>query len=208
MLKQVSKSNLKALRKGKGRTKVIALAGTSYGVGVTHTAILLANCLRRHRLNVAIVEMNGSRHFESIEKAYEGMGFDPTSTEAFQIKGVTYYKAFRQNQLHELYQRPYDLVILDLGNDLHTFSEVFRMADYQVLVGRLTDWKEQEISEFAIRFSQVMGERTRWFIPFALAKEVKLFKKQYGYKAYPLDFSRDPFANNSVISQQLIQLFS
>jgi len=157
---------------------------------------------------VAIVEMNGSRHCESIEKAYEGMGFDPASTREFQIKGVTYYKGYGRKQLHELYQKPYDLVLLDLGEDLHTFSEIFRMADYQVVVGRLTDWKEQEVSDFAIRFNQVMGERTRWFMPFALPKEVKRFKKKYGYKAYLLDFSRDPFTNNSVISQQLIQLFS
>lgn len=201
-------NNLSALRKGKGRSHIVAVAGVAPGVGVTHSVIAMANALRRQRLKVAVVELSGHGHFEAIESAFEGKGFNGALTEDFAIKGVTYYKQARRHHLLEVCQMTYDVVILDIGTNVSMYTEDFRMADYQMVVGRLVDWKLEEIATFAIRHRQWLNERTKWLLPFATKKEVKDLISQ-GYKgSVGFDYLRDPFVRSVAIDQQIIQLFS
>lgn len=207
MSKTTLKRSLKDLHKGSGRTKVIAVAGVSTGVGVTHTALLLANFLRRYRLKVAFVEMNPSGHLARIEKAYEGMGFDTATTTNFVVKQVTYHKNRVQNQLPALYQQNYDVVIVDLGSDFHQHAETFQLADYPLMVGQLTDWKRPDIDGFIIRYNQWLSDRTRWVLPFASPRDVKEFSRRQDSLCLALPFTGDPFASNKTIHQQLAKLF-
>lgn len=202
------KNNLTNLRKGKGRSNIVAIVGVTPGVGVTHSVLMMANCLRRQRLKVAVVELSGHRHLEAVERAYEGKGFDPSSTEAFVIKGVTYFKQVQRHQLLAICQQYYDVVLLDIGTNLDPYVEDFRMADYQFMVGRLIDWKVEEIRAFVIRHSQWLSDRAKWLLPFASKHEVKQFVDEGNKSGVGLAFSSDPFVRSIEIDNQIIQLFS
>lgn len=196
------------LRKGKGRSKMVALAGVAPGVGVTHSVMAIANCLRRGGLKVAVVELSGNRHFEAVERSYEGQGFDASSTEDFVIKSVTYYKQVRRQRLLEVCQQNYDVVLMDMGTNISSYIEDFRMADYQIVVGRLIDWKVEEIYAFALRNSEWMNNRSKWLLPFASKGEVKeLINEGYG-GCVGFGFLKDPFVRSVEIDNQVIQLFS
>jgi len=202
------KNKLTNLRKGKGRSHVVAVVGVAPGVGVTHSVLLMANCLRRQRLKVAVVELSGNRHLEAVEGSYEGKGFDASSTEAFVIKGVTYFKSVQRHQLMEVCQQHFDVVLLDIGTNLSPYLEDFQMADYQFMVGRLIDWKVQEIYAFAIRHSQWLNDRSKWLLPFAGKHEVKEFVNEGYGSGLGLGFLSDPFVRSTEIDNQVIQLFS
>ncbi len=202
------RNRLTVLRKGKGRSKVVAVAGVASGVGVTHSVMAMANCLRRGRLKVAVVELSGNRHFEAIERSYEGKGFDASSTEDFVIKSVTYYKQVKRHRLLEICQENYDVVLMDIGTNVSPYIEDFRMADYQIVVGRLIDWKVQEIYAFAIRNSGWLNDRSKWLLPFASKGEVKeMINEGYGV-CVSFDFLKDPFVRSVETDNQVIQLFS
>lgn len=205
--KILQKNILKNWQKASGRSKVIAVAGVHTGVGVTHSVILIANYLRRQKLKVAVVEINGCRHLERIERAYEGMGFDGMTTETFKIKQVTYYKNIHKNQLIELYKLNYDVIILDMGQRLSDHAEDYQMADVPILIGQTVDWKREELTEFLIKWQQWIGERTRWLMPFATEGEVKEFRRNHDQKAFRLNFIHDPFVKSKVIDQQIEKLF-
>ena len=205
--KVLQKNILKNWQKGSGRSKVIAVVGVHAGVGVTHSVLLIANYLRRQKLKIAIIELNGSRHLERIERAYEGMGFDSMATESFRIKQVTYYKNIQKNQLIELYKLNYDVIILDIGQRLNDHAEDYQMADVPIIIGQTVDWKREELNEFLIKWQQWIGERTKWLMPFATEGEVKEFSRNNDQKAYGLDFVHDPFVKSKVIDQQLEKLF-
>lgn len=202
------KNKLTVLRKGKGRSNVVAVVGVASGVGVTHSVISMANALRRQRLKVAVVELSGNRHFEALEVAFEGRGFNGSLTEDFVIKGVTYYKQAQRQRLLEVCQLNYDVVLLDIGTNIQVYLEDFRMADHQIVVARLIDWKLQEIYAFSIRNSQWLNERTKWLLPFASKRDVKGLVNE-GYKrSVGFDYLRDPFVRSVAIDNQVIQLFS
>lgn len=195
-------------RKNKGRSKVVAAIGVSPGSGVTHSVILMANYLRRQRLKVAVIELSGNRHYERIEKAYEGRGFDPITTDHFKIKQVYYHKNIHKNQLIQLYSANYDVIILDIGNEVSQYIEDFQMADLPVIISHTSDWKREEINAFMIRWHQLLVQQTRWLLPFATAKDVREFTRQQGQKGCALGFIRDPFVKDKLIDAQLQKLFS
>lgn len=205
--KVLQKSTLKNWRTSNGRSKIIAVAGVHSGVGVTHSVLLIANYLRRQKLKVAVVELNGSRHLTRIEQAYEGIGFDSMTTETFKIKQVTYFKNIHKNQLIELYKLNYEVIILDMGVGLSDYAEDYQMADLSLSIGQTSDWKRDELTEFFIGRQQWIGQRTRWLLPFATKGEVKEFSRNHEQKAYGLDFIHDPFVKSKVIDQQLEKLF-
>lgn len=195
------------LKRRKGRCRIIAVAGVSSGVGTTHSVLMMANYLRRQRLKVGVAELGEKRHFEQVEKAYEGMGFDPSLTEHFRIKQVTYHKCVGKDNLMALYRMDYDVLLLDMGHRLNAYADDFQMADLSVIVAQLSEWKLEEISTFVIAWDQLLDKRTRWLLPFAAAADAREFDKRYSQRGLPIGFSRDPFVRDKVVDRQFQKLF-
>ena len=194
------------LQKNNGRSRIIAVAGVSPGVGTTHSVLLLANYLRRQRLKVGVVELGNKGHLEQIEKAYEGMGFEPGASDSFKIKQVTYHKQVTGGGLMSLYKASFDVLILDIGSDLNTYGDDFQMADLSLVIGQTTDWKQQEISTFLIGWNHLLGPRSKWLLPFADEEEVRTFSRQHGQRGQCLGYCHDPFVKDKTIDRQLASL--
>ncbi len=190
----------------RSRASTIAVGGVSSGVGTTHSVIMMANHLRRQRLKVGVAELGAKHHFAEIEKAYEGMGFDPSSTQAFTIKGVAYHKQVNKDSLIELYKARYDVLILDIGNDFSTYSEDFQMADRSYITAALTEWKRDEIRGFMVKWRHIIGDRTKWLLPFATTDEIREFGRLQSCRGVGLGFLHDPFVRDKYIEKQLDQL--
>lgn len=207
MSRLILRTKLPDLRKGKGRTKIISLMGVRSGVGVTHTTMLMANCLRRQRLRVAVVEMNSSGHYEAVEAAFEGVGFDPSLTDSFRIKGVHYFKRSSIKELFKLCQKGFDVILMDIGSDVDAFTNELQNMDHQLIVGRMTDWKRSEINTFRIRHPQWVDEGSKWVLPMSGTQEEKDFQRQFSGKAFALGFAPDPFVKYRDIDEQIIRVF-
>jgi len=92
-------------------TVTVAVAGVSHGVGTTHTAIAIAQFLGRRFSNVAIVELNDSNHFSTLNNPEYKRGKLPGS---FVINRVDFYP-YKSHDLLEIIQAEYKYLVFDIG---------------------------------------------------------------------------------------------
>lgn len=207
MRKNGFKHKLNILRKNNGRSYTVAVMGVSSGVGVTHSVLYLANYLRRCRLKVAVVELNQQHHFREIEGAYEGIGFNPASTESFRIKGVHYYKSMSRESMLSLYQQGYDVILLDIGWRMAALIDDIQLADLPLVVARMSDWKRHEIDAFIAKYGHVLPKRSQWLLVHGDLKDKKAFENHHHYKSHCLVNASDPFAKDRTYDACLEALF-
>lgn len=205
-LKLSSKSVKSSLKHHHNKSKVIAIIGTSSGVGVTHTSILLANFLRRQKLKVAIIEGNPSGHMAKLEKVYEGAKFDPELTDWFSIKQVDYYKSCTLSRLNEVYEKNYDVIVIDIGSDPIAYKDIFKNADYPLVVGHSVDWKQFEHRDLIESHQDLLTNRISWLIPFGGVNDIRMIQKKLGYPCCLVGFSLDPFVKDKIIDQRFRKL--
>lgn len=178
----------------------------SYGVGVTHTCILLANYLSKQRGKISLIEFNKTNHFQNIEKGYEGLHYKPEQTNNFNIKGVTYYKQVSKNQLIELLSQSKDYIILDMGNECGESFNEFLRADIQLVVAHSNDWKIDELYNFYYKNKERLVKEIIWCIPFATKEDIKDIKKIVKGKVVPIPYHNDPYVKNKNITNAISKI--
>lgn len=171
----------------------ISLLGIQKNAGTTHTALLIANYLKRLGVKVAIVEANPSNHFSHIEYAYEGGKGYASNSSRFEIEGVTYYKSGDQLYVHELVGQ-YDYILLDLGAyGTCKWLEEFYRSHVQIIIGSGSEWKQQELYQF---HQSQQHDQTKWIygIPFINSQVLSDIKKHLKHDSvYPLPVHADPY---------------
>lgn len=139
------------------RTMVIAVTGTSGGVGVTYTALTLAHVLSRHLRRIAVVETDSkSGAFSSIyrwdnERVPESCsGAAVVVPQWFRLKGVQYVRAPSRSEWLGLLSGEHDVVICDMGSSpSKEWMEEFARADLSVVVTSAAKWRYEEIISFS-----------------------------------------------------------
>ncbi|NLD49027.1 MAG: serine/threonine protein kinase, partial [Clostridiaceae bacterium] len=127
-------------------TNEIAILGVSQGVGVTHTAIMLANFLCS-RYKTAILELNHSGAFKEICTIVEVV--KNSDSKFFKYRGVDYYWNIDYQEFISRYKEDYEFLVLDCGSyqDMYEINEFLR-ADVRIAIGHAIDWKINEIRSF------------------------------------------------------------
>lgn len=171
----------------------ISVLGIQKNAGTTHTALLIANYLKRLGVKVAIVEANPSNHFASIEYAYEGGNGYSSESSRFEIDGVMYYKS-GDVYVHELVGQ-FDYILLDLGayETCKWLDEFFR-SHVQVIIGSGSEWKQKELYHFHHIYQQ--HDQTKWIygIPFINSQVLSDIKKELRHEGvFPLPVHADPY---------------
>lgn len=97
------------------KTFNIGVAGVAYGVGSTHTAIMLATALGKHHA-VAIVDMSGYNTFQEILFSLDDV--HDNKDNRFNFKKVAYFwdQDFTDFQMKE--RKAYDFIVWDFGDTI------------------------------------------------------------------------------------------
>lgn len=189
------------------KPKMIVIAGVAPGVGVTHTAILLGNYLRRLRLKVAIVEGNPSGAFSRLEESFEGSSYEALEGQQFSIKRVDYYKSYSAQTMGEVENTNYDVIIIDVGHQARSFKQVFKLADYPMVVGQSVDWKRYEHKLFLESNKDLLNKRVSWILPFAGSRDLKELRRLVGCPCYQIGYNPDPFIKIAEVDNKLRKVF-
>ncbi len=184
------------------KTITIGLLGISRGVGVTHTAIMLAQMLSKKN-KIALIELNDNRHFEEIGRLTQGDGF--LEQKGFVYNKIHYFWDLPFGQFITRHREQFDFVILDLGDDqqLRDMDEFVR-ADIRIVVGHGMDWKLKEVSTFNQK-TRVYDPNDKWnyIIPFMDKKAITEVRALVNCKVFPLPYNMNPF----IPSQEVKKVF-
>lgn len=183
--------------KASDRALVIPVIGVEANVGTTHMCIMLGAYLSRQRLKVAIAECNNSGAMTCIEQAYEGSEFDTQQTRTFKIKGVQYYKDVLPADITNICQNAYDIVILDVGQNIALWYEEIVRGDKPLFIGYFNDWKRDKTMDFVVRYSDLMGARSKLLLRNGDKNLLKEAKKATGCRTYPVPHWEDPFVKTT-----------
>jgi serine/threonine-protein kinase len=183
------------------KTISIGIIGVVNGVGVTHFAIMLANYLAKKN-KVAIIELNGSKHFEQIGLSTNGE--KALESDSFNYRKVDYYYHIPYNQFIFNHRDDYDCIILDCGSyECNCDLDEFVRSDKRLVMGHGIDWKINEIVKFSEKTKDYdPNEKWRYVIPFLKKTHLKEIKKHVKNKMYTVSFNSNPFMpSNDVIKE-------
>ncbi|MBP1999795.1 serine/threonine-protein kinase [Paenibacillus shirakamiensis] len=192
-----SQSEYRAIQPG-GRTKVIGVMGTSPGVGVTHTCILLAHTLKQHFNNIMIMECGGkSTAFAALQqRAHSDYRNDGGElSHVFRMNQIVYHRAASRGQILNVVATEGGVVILDLGNrrTKDIFEELMR-ADLAIVVGSGAKWRVHELYDFHKSSSTYPRNKWLYAIPGMPLHAISYLRRTMKTsRVVPIPFEIDPF---------------
>jgi hypothetical protein len=174
---------------------IIAVAGTSRGVGCTHTAIAIANYIARNGHKVALIEKNSNRHFAQLYDMNYDRGLLNTF---FSIDGVDYYPN-NYKDLASILSAGYKYIIMDLSVLIYAdnkgkavnydnFLEMQR-ANKQILVGGIKEW---QLNDFMFTLGGEESLNWNLYITFTDKDMFKQFKNEVDRNVFFAPFCPDP----------------
>ncbi|MEG1458923.1 MAG: serine/threonine-protein kinase [Acetivibrio sp.] len=129
--------------------KVIGLVGTKSGVGVTHTAILLAEyAAKQKQQKVVLAEYNLHEDFTRIEEVLYDRQED-----SFMWKGVQYVKNVDKKNLEKIIAEN-KFVVIDFGENLVGKSQELNWCTRKILIGTHALWQEDSMQQKIKIFSE------------------------------------------------------
>lgn len=117
---------------------IIGIAGAEHKSGCTHTALTISNFLKNRSLKTAIVECNDSGAFEEIrETAGQLLG----SNNCFQYNNLDFYPFANSYILSAIFARPYQFVVLDMGDFRKCDKMLLARCDVKIIVCGSKPWE-------------------------------------------------------------------
>lgn len=184
------------------RPFVIAVMGTTTGVGATHVSISVAHILSHCAKRVAIVDM-GVRS-SVFQRLSESILAEPSNFNAqhvsqisqFQIHQVQYFSSPVRSQLQGLFSSAFEFIICDLGSGRRKDRmEEFLRADLSILVISGAEWKQDElIIAKEVLHQQFLKSNPIAFVPMTSNERNKQIRKVVGSKdIYPFPAEMNPY---------------
>lgn len=173
----IQKANMK---KGKKSLKwqlssyEIGMMGVKRGVGVTHTAIMIAKSLAKD-YKTCIVELNEHGHFNNI--------FGETKKYFSREQGIDFYYGLEYGEFTKKYKSNYEVICLDFGcyDDVYDMDEYIR-TNMRCVVAHGSDWKLEELRQFYEEVGQQDPQNNwKYLIPFTTYEGdiKKIINRQY-----------------------------
>ena len=175
------------------RRRILAgIIGTGHGVGVTHTALAIANCLASFSAyRVAFVEV--SEH-SSIIAFLSAEPFMLGANIGYGYKGVDYFPAVREEGLSRIFAADYDVTICDLGAVSTDEYQIADRFDELLIIGSLRPWRYEEyrvfMRDFYIRYDMRHGSLFGLYLK---EEERRRFKEEFDETVHELPYLCDPF---------------
>jgi hypothetical protein len=171
--------------------EVIGIIGTHHGVGVTHTALMLAFYFGGELgRKTAILECNSNQDMELIREAYE---WKYNEEGQFYFQNVTCYERVEKEEFFDILARDYECIIVDFGRGSDwTLQEFLRCTKRIVISGR-SAWDLAKLERFTIdNHGLGIGESCCYLIPQADNKTITTISNKIKRKTWAVPFNSEP----------------
>lgn len=177
---------------GQGRVRdVIGLIGTHRGVGVTHTALMLAFYMGEELgRKTALLECNNHRDLELVQEAYE---WSRNEAHSFSFHKITCYKEVLPERIPDIYGEGFECLILDFGDDFQKSREEFLRCTTKIVIGGAAEWELLKLHRF-VQNAEIHRGCDSWlyFIPQASDRKVIRFSKEISRKVWSVPHVEEP----------------
>lgn len=182
---------------------MIALAGASVRIGVTHQAIVLANYLRARGFMVAIAEYNDSQAFRQIQDAF---GESTLDDGCFFIRGVDYYAAADVNKIGSILGKSYNFVIVDFGCYETCDRVTYNKAEVRMIVAGSKPWEVEAVNAVFARADKDTLKQYHFMFNFTPEKDRRTIRESMGEisNVYFLKYTEEPFVSGDFASGEEI----
>ena len=179
----------------KDRTVSMGIIGAVPGSGVTTMSVALANYLSGiTRKKIAVYEHNGNRTFMK-------MTDNLNKKDIVEHNGCVYYPKGTIS-LASIYNKGYDVVVVDFGSEKQAISE-FARCTYRIVLGSLEPWNYNMYGQFCRMSEEIGGSDTWLWILNGDEKTIKRYKKNSKELIKKRPFIDNPF----LIGTSLIEFF-
>lgn len=150
--------------KKKSGTQVIGIAGAGRGVGVTHTALMLANYLQSVcGVRTAVLEWNGHGDFSRFAQLCTGQKKD---RESCRIQKVDYYPQADAGSLMKCVSAGYERVLIDFGAMEEVPDVEWMRCNAVWVLMSFSEWQMEAFWELAKEKESSMKESWQVFTVF------------------------------------------
>lgn len=184
---------------GRGR-EVIGLIGTHHGVGVTHTALMLAFYMGEELCKkTALLECNRHRDLRLIQESYQWEGEDANT---FSFHRITCFKEVNVSQISDIFGDDYESIIMDFGEDFEACKEEFLRCSIKIVIGGRSEWDRTKLKQFVNATDSLRGSSTwLYFIPQADDRIAIKVSSEIKRKAYVVPVMAEPTMPSKVSSK-------
>ncbi len=191
----ILKGKRKIIKKNERYVKAV-VAGTEKGVGATHFSILIGNyyaeILGR---KTAIVDLNRDDDYGFLEKVC--IPEDSHQNKCYKIKKVTYYPGMTKERMAEVFQKDYECIIMDAGDNYGGFSNEISMCDKKFFIGFVNPWKIiTSITEFNNTILSDDGMKWKYMYSLGDEESADYLKSIIRKRVYRIPIIPNPFKIN------------
>lgn len=180
-------------------TRVIGVAGTEHGAGVTHFCCMLGVFLAIVKgYRIAIVEVNQSACFRQAEIILNNLKNKKTKKI---FKMISFYIQADEVKLSEIVSMDFDFVIVDYGCEYDVSRGSFLMCQRKFVVGSMAWWKLQSYVFFLVNTGDEQSRKHWTFLATTPVLEgIRYIKKEFKIQVSDIPYEPDPFClgKNSV----------
>lgn len=202
--------------------RMIGIAGAESNIGVTHSAIVMANYFRKKGFMVALAEVNDSGAFKEICEDFEESMFEEGY---FTMNGVDFYpdmicqetervlpdktklEGLRENEaaytmtkmneekMQNLQTRSYNIIILDFGMYSGQNREAFERCEDKIIIAGSKSWELEAVNKIFANASKDVLLKYVFCFNFTMKKEYEAIRKGMGelQSVHFLKYLEDPF---------------
>lgn len=179
----------------KDRTISIGIIGAVPGSGATTMSVAMANYLSGITgKKIAVYEHNGNRTFMKMTDYLN-------EKDIIEHNGCVYYPK-GTTSLASIYNKEYDVVIVDFGSEKLAISE-FARCTYRIVMGSLEPWNYYMYEQFYHMAEEIGGSDTWLWILNGDEKNIKRCRKNTKDHIKKRPFIDNPF----LIDKSLIEFF-
>ncbi len=176
--------------------EVIGLIGTHHGVGVTHTALLLAFYFGEELgRKTALVEYNPHKDMQRIEEVYE---WNKKENDTFSFHRITCYKEVNAVQIPQILGEDYEYVIIDFGTDFTLKQEEFLRCSSKLVIGGQSEWDILKLKEFRKATELISGsEHWLYYLVRAKSRTIARLRKEVKNIIWAVPDIQEPTRGNN-----------
>lgn len=185
LFKKLSKNNCQI------RQEVIGIIGTHPGVGVTHTAIMLAFYFGGELgRKTAILECNLNQDLELIREAYEWRNNEEGH---FCFQNITCYAGVKEEVFPEILCKDYECIIIDFGTVSDWVKREFVRCTKRIVLSGHSAWDLAKLERFLKDNPDLdVGESCFYFIPQADNKTITIISNKIKSKTWAVPVNSEP----------------
>jgi hypothetical protein len=175
---------------------MIGLTGSQKRIGTTHSAVMLAGCLRKKGYMVAAVEFN---HSGTFQKVREDFGEKLHDHFYFAMNGIDYYPDIERESFRRILEKSYNFIVMDFGNFQDCNMEEYHKCHVRLICAGSKAWELEYAASILQQYDDEILKHVHFYFNFTDKSYEKPIKKQMknskgeSLKVHFLDYRSDPF---------------